>query len=318
MTIQLTQVNPDTQPCSLEAFLLSVDGGMTWRQLPPYAPLAPPVVNYEWCHLTVTARHLFLAYGFALNGGPEVSQLERSDDDGASWVRADNGLHAGTNYLSPVLGSGNQLAMIVVHTSLDSSATTNELWTSTDAGQTWQRIGSPPPGGAFLLTAGAAVQGTWSAPSHPFYTLAGAQTPSDLYLEVVYATGNGVIWNRLPALPVAGLGNVRQGVLQALATLPDGRLAVWGPNPQGGMPIVPREPMTAFWLWLWAPATQRWQVLPTPLDATAYEGCGLCWSAHVSAQAGGPTYLYVGAFQAHGANGGVIPAPGFFRVQVPT
>ena len=124
----------------------------------------------------------------------------------------------------------------------------------------------------------------WPTPDQPFYALEHEQIPSALYRERVLMSGDGQNWTLLPPLPVSGASAERPGVLQALSALPDGRLAVWGPDPQGGIPASDSSTtlgqFPAFWVWLWDPTTQHWQVLPSPLKTPARESCGLCWQAH--------------------------------------
>ena len=145
MTLQVTPSELGTQPCAQDAFYLSGDSGVTWRALPPHTSIAPTSAGYGWCDLQVTAHHLFLAYTYDL-GSPaqEVSLLERSDDDGITWTRADRGLGTDALFFMPEIGPGNTLAMPVVHPSTQAEPYAAELWTSPDAGQTWH-LGSLSP-----------------------------------------------------------------------------------------------------------------------------------------------------------------------------
>ncbi|HEX8033395.1 MAG TPA: hypothetical protein VF510_06090, partial [Ktedonobacterales bacterium] len=102
---------------------------------------------------------------------------------------------------------------------------------------------------------------------------------------------------------------------QALGVLPDGRLAVWGPDPQRGIPVsgmAGEQFFPAFWLWLWEPASQRWQVVASPLETDASEGCGLCWQAHTAVSREGVTFVYVARFDMIGTT-----LPGLFRMRLP-
>src|SRR5262249_31793042 len=92
VTFQLSQVAPGEQLCRRATFYLSTDGGASWRQLPQHS-IAPAHVSYGWCGRHATAHHLFLVYSFApASRAPQISLLERSDDDGATWTRADAGV----------------------------------------------------------------------------------------------------------------------------------------------------------------------------------------------------------------------------------
>jgi hypothetical protein len=121
------------------------------------------------------------------------------------------------------------------------------------------------------------------------------QIPSDLYRERMLQSGDGQHWSLLPPLPVPGVSDERRGILQVLAVLPDGRLAVWGTDPRAGLPAPDaiHEPMSTFWLWLWDPVAKQWQALPLLLNLTATEGCGLCWTAGTSVSGDGVPYLYL-------------------------
>lgn len=251
--------------------------------------------------------------------------LERSDDDGASWVRADRGLGDNAFFFMPNIGPGDTLAVTVTHfpaqVSIMPTPIATNLWTSSDAGDTWQQVSTLPQGaGTFLWTSQATAGSAWPTANHPFYALEHEQIPSDLYRERALMSRDGHTWTLLPPLPVSGATADRPGVLQALSALPDGRLAVWGPDPQGSVPASDANQsnqglVSAFWLWLWDPATQQWQVLPSPLKTTPiHEGCGLCWQAYTAVGESGVTYLY--ALRLDDAYpGGDLP--GMFRVRLP-
>jgi hypothetical protein len=300
MTLQVAQSEQGTQPCTRSVFYISGDSGVTWRSLPPHTSLAPAHANAVWCELHVTAHHVFLAYSYTTaSQAQQVSLLERSDDDGTTWLRADRGLGDGALFFMPNVGPGDTLAMTVLHLPALAGPTATELWTSPDAGQTW-RLGStlPEHPGTLLLAAPPQSGAAWPTPKRPFYALQAEQIPSDLYRERVLQSGDGQHWSLLPPLPVSGVSDGRRGILQALAVLPDGRLAIWGADPQAGLPgpTAIQEPMSAFWLWLWDPAAKQWQTVPLPLNVTASEGCGLCWSAQISVGADGITFLYLGDY----------------------
>jgi hypothetical protein len=97
---------PGEQLCGQDSFYLSTDGGASWRPLPHHS-IAPASVAYGWCDLHATAHHLFLAYSFSrASGAPQIGLLERSDDDGATWTRADRGLGENALYFMPQVGPG--------------------------------------------------------------------------------------------------------------------------------------------------------------------------------------------------------------------
>lgn len=322
VTLQVTQPAENAQPCAQDTFYISDDGGVAWRKLPPHTSIAPAVVSFGWCELHVTRHHLFLAYSYAPSPQTlQVSLLERSDDNGASWVRADRGLGSDALYLMPVIGPTDTLAVTVIHTQPKTAATATELWASTDAGQTWRKMSDLPQGaGAFLLAnplTSASASNTWPAPDLPFYVLEYEQIPSEFYRERALMSSDRRGWTLLPPLPVSGVSNERAGILQALGVLPDGRLAVWGADPQRRLPAAGamHDLTSAFWLWLWDPRTQHWQVMPSALNVTAGEGCGLCWQAQITAGSDGATYLYVSYLIAQHVGSA---SQGMLRVRLPS
>jgi hypothetical protein len=54
--------------------------------------------------------------------------------------------------------------------------------------------------------------------------------------------------------------------------------------------------------------------MPSPLEITASEGCGLCWQSQVAASRDGVAYLYVSRFW-EGVAGDNTP-PGLFRIRL--
>jgi hypothetical protein len=314
VTLQVQRSAQDGPFCASDLFYLSDDRGVTWRKLAPHISIAPTNVSYGWCDLHATRHHLYLAYSYELpEQAPQVSLLERSDDDGASWVRADRGLGGDTLFFMPAIGPGEMLVMTVLQYP---NTTDTGLWTSADAGDTWRKTSTLPDGvGTFLWT--LPPRGNiWPTANQPFYALEYEQLPSYLYRERVVMSVDGQTWTLVPPLPVAGVSELRAGILQALDVLPDGRLAVWGADPQAGLPPEGSgvsKPMSRFWLWFWDPVAQTWQAMPSSLVATSYEGCGLCWQGQAAASQDGATYLYVSRFW-EGVTGDM--PPGLFRIRL--
>jgi hypothetical protein len=326
VTLQVSQTADHAQPCARDSFYLSSDGGSTWQRMPPHASIAPKVATYGWCDLHVSRRHLYLDYSFAVsNQAAQVSLLERSDDNGVSWTRADHGLGDNVLFTMPEIGPEDALAVTVIPFPVQIPPTPSvaHLWVSTNAGTTWQRTSALPEGvGTFLLHSWPPLGSpgspgnTWPTSDHPFYALEHEQMPSYLYRERVLMSGDGHTWSFMPSLPVAGTSADRPGVLQVLSVLSDGRLAIWGPDPHRGLPADDMRPdqFPTFWLWLWDPAAQHWQVVSSALNAPASEGCGLYWEAQPAVSRDGTTYLFVSRSDA-GTVGKTLP--GLFRVRLP-
>lgn len=317
VTLQVQRSADDSQPCAYDSFYLSGDGGVTWRRLAPHISIAPTSVSYGWCDLHVTRHHLYLAYSYELFAqAPQVSLLERSDNDGASWVRADRGLGDEALFFMPAIGPGDTLAMTVLHLRTYPEAAGTGFWISTDAGDNWLQTSTPPDGvGTFLWTLPPRGN-AWPTANQPFYALENEQLPSNLYRERVVMSSDGHTWTLLPPLPVAGASESRAGILQALDVLPDGRLAVWGVDPKTGLPpedTTGHSQVSSFWLWLWDPVAKVWQVVSSPLEITASEGCGLCWQGQAAASQDGAAYLYASHFW-EGVTEGT--PPGLFRIRL--
>jgi hypothetical protein len=121
------------------------------------------------------------------------------------------------------------------------------------------------------------------------------QIPSEPYREAVLASADAQHWALAPPLPVPGVDGEHRGILQALAALPNGRLAVWGADLQVDVPAEGNgaDPLGPFWLWMWDPVQAQWQNVAMPLDVSAHEGCGLCWQAQVASTQDGAQCLYV-------------------------
>jgi hypothetical protein len=223
----------------------------------------------------------------------------------------------------PAVGPGDTLAVTVTHVPVQIPPTpvATTLWVSTNAGDTWRQVSNLPEGaGTFLLSSlpsPGSTNTTWPTPDHPFYALEHEQIPSNLYQERVLMSRDGHSWTVLAPLPVSGVSAERPGVLQVLGVLPDGRLAVWGPNPQRGIPASDtiQEQVPAFWVWLWEPTTQRWQMVPSPLETPATEGCGLCWQAQTALSRDKVTSVYVARFDTRTPG---TTRPGLFRLRLPT
>jgi hypothetical protein len=321
VTFHVSQFAPGDQLCGRDTSYLSTDGGASWRRLPHHS-IAPASVSSGWCELHATAHHLFLVSSFSPGSrAPQISLLERSDDDGATWTRADAGVGENALFFMPQIGPGERLAMTVRHlpaAPTRSASLFTELWTSPDAGRAWARAATlPDHPGTFLWSAPPQPGGAWPNAGHPFYALQEEQISSDLWREKALASGDGTAWAMLPKLPTPGVDEDHRGILQALAALPDGRLAIWGVDPQTGVPATQDQQgrVRPFWLWLWDPVASRWQLLATPLDVAAREGCGLCWQGQAVSTQDGAQVVYVADLFEAGSYS--LPDTGVWRVRVP-
>jgi photosystem II stability/assembly factor-like uncharacterized protein len=141
-----------TPACAHSQYFLSDDDGASWRAI-ALAALTSPISQEGDGFMVVSARHLFL--NIALNQNQGHATLERSDDAGRSWQRADQGLEAllfvprAPWFAQSLDGTGDALVTSVPTDSGGSSATA-DLWVTHDAGAHWQRVQSQPLPGSPL------------------------------------------------------------------------------------------------------------------------------------------------------------------------
>ncbi len=273
------------RPCDRDTLYLSTDSGSTWKHL-LHTSIAPEGAKNGYCTITATAHHLYMWYSYG--GGqntPQLSLLERTDNDGATWSRADTAFGTGKLFFPPEVGKDENLA-ISVRGADDASNTEASLWMSHNAGRSWQRMGPLPATGilSYLLT--TPQQGaSWPTPTTPFYALVDEQIPSNLYALRAFESTDGRQWFAVPPLPTIHATQAHPGLLQSLSVTGDGHLLAFGVDPKVGVPTpdnIGQKPMNTFWLWSWNSHAARWQVLSSPLNHLADERCGLCWSGQLS------------------------------------
>ena len=120
------------RPVRTASTILSEDDGATWRRI-QHTSIAQSVSQFGVCTLWAAGRHLYLeTTSFSNSGDPGRTVLERSDDGGRSWTRADGVLAelAASWYAQPLDATGDTLAALVVGEV--------DLWITQDAGASWQ------------------------------------------------------------------------------------------------------------------------------------------------------------------------------------
>ena len=145
LSVSNLALDQNGRACAHGHFYLSEDDGATWRTI-EHTSVAPAVSQYGNCMLQVTARHLFLETFFSNDGDYGHTILERSDDGGQTWQRADHGLeNVGIQwYAQPLDSSGESLVALIQH--FDNPGFDNrgqiqsDLWMTRDAGATWRHI----------------------------------------------------------------------------------------------------------------------------------------------------------------------------------
>jgi hypothetical protein len=283
------------------------------------APLAPPVSQEGDCFMLVTARHLFLNIVMRENQGHAT--LERSDDDGRTWQRADHGLETlllvpqAPWFAQPLDATGD--ALVTSGASISGGNGVHaDFWVTHDAGAHWQRVTADPlPDPSFDVGSNAAllaepaladssracqcavVVNTFDALSGRSYSMLNKR---------LYSSRDLAHWTPLPPLPVKGTSAQFSGVYATLGMTGDGRLLALGPDPEEGVPsqigingLFDKAPPA---LWLWDTHTGRWAVARTQLPCQNPQNCYALpyFTFGVSVSAGAPgqppgTWFWIGA-----------------------
>jgi hypothetical protein len=273
------------QACAYYRFYLSDDDGASWRAI-ALPSLAPTVSQDGDCVMTVTARHLFLDIVVNRNENQLQSIVERSDDDGQTWQRADQGLETlqpsqfqqAPWFALPLDGTGEALVMLVTNSNSE-NVKQADFWVTHDAGAHWQRVSSEPlPGPAFPIGSTLLVmtEPALADASQACQCVILVNT-FNVFNQRPYSTRDLTHWTALPPLPVKGASAERSGVYATLGMTGDGRLLVIGPDPDAGVPSLSdvNGPFTKAppALWAWDTQTGRWAVARTRLPCVNPANC---------------------------------------------
>ena len=143
-------------PCSQNFF--SADGGMTWSKLTlPFSGIIASAASLRTGVSTVYAptntlfaqgTRLYAALGVTSESGmiigPQTVWLAVSDDDGATWQAASNGLPTAICDFAPA-PTGNTVYAIVAASSCNNEAPSAlTLWRSENAGASWAQVSDLP------------------------------------------------------------------------------------------------------------------------------------------------------------------------------
>jgi hypothetical protein len=266
-------LDQNAQACAHSRFFLSEDDGATWRSV-THTSLAPAVSQYGGCFLQATARHLFLQTSAGNNSDQGRSILERSDDGGKTWLRADHGLEALriSWFAQPLDATGERLFTFITNYG-GVILTQSDFWISQDAGTSWRRVDSvalpaPPTGGqpiSNILIEPPLVDGRRMCHCVFGVSYPEGNTTSPVG-EHLYYSHDLAHWTPLPPLPVKGTSAQRSGVYETLGITADGRLLALGAEPEAGMPSQPVSTRQvsggALALWAWDTHSERWDVAP--------------------------------------------------------
>lgn len=302
--------------CTEAALYLSDDGGDSWMRI-VHNSLVPDVA--QECdgdaRFWVTARHLFVTYSYLLSSTSatlpsgqgnvtiedRISVLERSDDEGRTWERADDGIAGDNTTFTVTQGTS---ADVLTASAYSPRFPTMPFWQTHDAGRTWQHLDLGVAAGVPYVTVyWPSLQRDLRPPVYGF-------TGVDEYwhqfeLQMFQRAADGHTWKPLPPLAVPGVDATHTGLYQPLGILPDGRLLVLGATPAKGVP--PADMLRAspyqippewFALWTWDPQAASWHPVAAPIvDLVARNcrnGCGLPVTASsATAETSGHTYLWL-------------------------
>jgi hypothetical protein len=288
ITTSTDVLDQNAQACAHSRFFLSDDDGATWRSI-AHTNLAPPVSRGGDCTVLVTAKHLFLQT-FADNAnysGEELAILERSDDDGRTWQRADHGLEAlqlsglpqaPWFFALPLDATGE--ALVTRDTTTNGGVITQgDFWITHDAGAHWQRVTVDKlPDSPFVVQSNMAMMTEpASADALRACQCVFLVYPYNFFNQRLYSSRDLAHWTPLPPLPVQGASAERSGVYATLGMTGDGRLLALGPDPDAGLPslsdfngLFAKVPPA---LWLWDTHTGRWEVARTRLPCVNPANC---------------------------------------------
>jgi hypothetical protein len=278
MSVDNATLDQNAQPCDHNQYLLSEDDGASWRPI-QHASILPVSADGGACQLWPTARRLFMwSYSYS---DPAVALLERSDDNGLSWRRADGGLAGLNAFWYPQLldASGDTLGALV--------GNAPDLWITRNAGASWQRIGPIVRDivGVQIAVSDLLTEASFGrAPSASrtcrcAFAVSTSGFLGDSAGRQIFISRDYTHWSPLPPIPVAGASATRSGVFQVLGPTADGRLLALGADPDAGLPATPDRVGIVSGppprLWAWNAHTGRWELAGTPAPCDGLQRCNI-------------------------------------------
>jgi hypothetical protein len=275
-------LDQNAQACAHSQFFLSENDGATWRRI-QHTSLAPPVSQYGFCTLWAVGRRLYLDTYVSNNDDQGRSFLERSDDAGLTWARADHGLEGvGTAwYAQPFESSGDTLGAFVDHYS-NGALVNADLWVTRDAGVHWQHMGPVTTNASHTSTPVNVLvteAGLGGAPKacRCVFALSYPHYAGHIIGQYVYTSHDSTSWTSLPPIPVKGTNALRSGIYDTLGITAEGKLLVLGAEPSEGVAAVPDQ--TGDFnglpprLWAWDTHTGRWELAETRVPCPDLQSC---------------------------------------------
>jgi hypothetical protein len=253
--------------CATEQIWLSDDGGTAWRQVPHASVVAatPAVIA---CAFWATAHHLFLTTTYQGDSGWRTL-CERSND-ALTWQRVKDPFGDTAWFDAAPVGMGDSMLATTARTVNHIAIVT--AWASQDAGQTWHAFTSPAP--LSYLVVSSATANAIPSPLAPIYAV-GQDGGDAVHLQDhLLQTTDGREWDRLPALPIAGLGAGQTGILRNVGVLANGDMVVLGADPHQAAPV-DGATLPSLWVWAWQPFAAQWNVTAAPVPGAAATACCL-------------------------------------------
>jgi hypothetical protein len=282
LRIDNVALDQNTRPCTHSKYLLSEDDGATWRLI-QHTSIVPATSANGGYELWATSRHLFMwSYTNHENGR---TFLERSDDDGLTWRRADAGLaELNANWYPQLLdSSGDTLGALV--------GARPDLWITRDAETTWRRTGSIERdrsiAGSIVDLFSEASLGSWPHMCQCVYTESYSGYLGNSVGRHLFVSHDYTHWSALPPLPVKGTRATpapgttatRSGVYQILGPTADGKLLALGAEPPIGAVATPDRSGDVNGppprLWAWNTHTGRWELAETRMPCTDLQTCNV-------------------------------------------
>jgi hypothetical protein len=217
---------------------------------------------------------------------PEQSlcfELVRSDDGGATWLRADHGLTGGSGSFTPIWTSEDSAETLYASYSYPGLHPAVALFVTHNAGADWQPVKFFPPnaGANTFTTQGPSILDAY--PANIIYDELIGPKGTSLH-NVVESTGTSA-WSTLPPLPVSGADKSHDGIAQVLGVTSGGELLVLGPSPSSADSTQQGTISQPSWLWAWNPTAGRWESAPLALPVIP-EGATISASGPVAGAEG--------------------------------
>ena len=275
LSVEGLALDQDTQPCAHSQYLLSEDDGATWRPI-RHASILPVSTDGGACQLWPTARRLFMwSYSYTGSGN---AFLERSDDDGRTWMRADRGLAGLNTFWYPQLldASGDTIGALV--------GARPDLWITRNDGASWQRIGPivRDIGGIQVVVSDLVTEASFGPAPRTCrcaFAVSSSVFPGVSVGRQIFISRDYTHWSPLPSIPVEGTSASRSGVFQVLGPAADGRLLALGAEPDTGVSAPPDRAGIVTGppprLWAWNTHTGRWELAGTPMPCEDLQTCNM-------------------------------------------